>query len=396
MLKIGLTGGIGSGKSTVATFLEELGAFVIDADKLARDVVAPGTTGFAQIVQRFGKNVLRSDGTLDRQALASHVFSDEGARRELEGIIHPRVRARAKELATAQSDETIVVEDIPLLVETRSAPRFHLVIDVEAPDDVRLERLQGRGMSSEDARRRMDSQVSDVRRREACDVVIDNSGERDLVRAQVNRVWTERIIPTAKNLAQGKAAKRPEKLHLVEPDPEWAHQFERIAARLRFVLGPNALRIDHIGSTAVWGLKAKPVIDVQVTVLRLSLFDAFETQLNQAGFFGGKYFDEPKPEIPQTQSWEKRLYGSIDPGNLTHIHIREANSPGQKFALMFRDWLRADADSRQEYAQLKDRLATQPDSTTGYAALKEPWFSEVAWPRARAWAEKTGWRPPLC
>lgn len=396
MLKIGLTGGIGAGKSTVAAFLDELGAFIIDADQLAREVVAPGTTGFADIVRRFGNDVVQADGSLDRAALARHIFADDGARRDLEKIIHPRVRARAKELAAAQDEETIVVEDIPLLVETRAAPRFHLVIDVEAPDELRLERLQERGMAAEDARRRMASQASEVQRREACDVVIDNSGDLELVKAEVRRLWAERIVPAANNLAQERAAIRPEKLHFVEPDPEWAHQFERIAARLRFVLGPNALRIDHVGSTAIWGLKAKPIIDVQVTVLRLSVVDSYVKQLNRSGFFGGSYYDEPKPEYPDKGVWEKRLYLSIDPGNLTHIHIRQANSPGQEFALLFRDWLRSDTVARQEYAQLKDRLASHYGSTTEYAVEKEPWFTDIAWPRARAWAAESGWRPPLC
>lgn len=396
MLKIGLTGGIGAGKSTVAAILDELGAFIIDADQLAREVVAPGTSGFSDIVRRFGNDVVRSDGTLDRAALARHIFADDTARRDLEKIIHPRVRARAKELAAAQDPSTIVVEDIPLLVETRAAPRYHLTIDVEAPDELRLQRLESRGMAREDAQRRMDSQASEIQRREACDVVIDNSGDLDQVTAEVHRLWADRIVPAANNLVREGAAIGLEKLHLEQPNPEWAHQFERIAARLRFVLGPNALRIDHVGSTAIWGLKAKPIIDVQVTVLRLSVVDSYVKQLNKSGFFGGTYYDEPKPEYPDKGIWEKRLFLSIDPGNLTHIHIRQANTPGQEFALLFRDWLRSDTASREEYGRLKDRLASLYDSTTEYATEKEPWFNDVAWPRAWAWAAETGWRPPMC
>ncbi|QSB03940.1 dephospho-CoA kinase [Natronoglycomyces albus] len=396
MLKVGLTGGIGAGKSTVATILAEFGAFVVDADRLAHEVVAPGSDGLAKVIRHFGRGILTEEGSLDRKALAQRVFGDDVARAQLEAIIHPLVRERANELVQRQSEDTIVVEDIPLLVETRSAPHFHLVIDVEAPHVLRLQRLAERGMAAEDAQRRINAQASDRQRREACDVVIENSGDVDHLRAELRRLWTERIEPASENLRLRRAATRPEKLQLVEPDPEWAHRFERIAARLRYAMGPNALRIDHTGSTAIWGLKAKDVIDVQVTVLRLSVVDSLESQLNGAGFFGRTMFDEPKPEFPEQSQWEKRLYGSIDPGNITHIHMRQVGTPGQRYALMFRDWLRDDIESRNAYAEIKERAAANNESTTEYVGAKEPWFGQFGWPGAHEWAAKTGWRPPLC
>jgi dephospho-CoA kinase len=396
VLKVALTGGIGAGKSTVAAKLAQLSAHVIDADILAREVVGPDTDGFAAVVSRFGAEVIGPDGGLDRARLARIVFDDPAARAELEAIIHPRVRQRAREIMAAQPDDAIVVQDIPLLAETNQAPNFHLAIDVEAPRPVRLDRLVARGMDRADAERRIDAQATDAERREVCDVVLDNGGSPDELEKSVGRLWEERILPFADNLRFKRGQPRPEKLQFVESDRSWPRRFEHLAARLRRAMGPSAVRIDHIGSTAVAGLPAKEVIDIQVTVVMLRAVDMSADRLGEAGFFGGVGYDDPKPEHPDRADWEKRIYGYADPGNVAHIHFRRMDSPGQRIALLFRDWLRADAQARADYAQLKGEISAKVDSSSAYAKAKEPWFDQVAWPRATAWAEATGWQAPVC
>ena len=396
MLKVALTGGIGAGKSTVAAKLSQLGARVIDADALSREVVAPDTEGLAAVVSRFGPAVLTADGVLDRARLAAIVFDSPPARAELEAIVHPRVRARARELTDAQPDDAIVVQDIPLLAETGQAPGFHLNIDVEAPRELRLERLAERGLPRDDALRRIDAQASDAERREVCDLVLYNRDGVDDLERHVAMLWEDRIMPFAENLQLQRAEPRPEKLQFVESDPAWPRRFEHLAARLRRVMGPSAVRIDHVGSTAVSGLPAKDVVDIQVTVVSLHIVDAFADSLGDAGFFGRVLFDSPKPGHPNIADWEKRCYGYADPGNIAHVHFRTIDSPGQRFALLFRDWMRADPQARADYAQLKGVLATKVDATADYAEAKEPWFDREGWPRANRWAAETGWHAPVC
>ncbi|HEX2145992.1 MAG TPA: dephospho-CoA kinase [Glycomyces sp.] len=396
MLKVALTGGIGAGKSTVAAKLSELGARVIDADALSRDVVAPNSEGLAAVISRFGPDVLTAEGALDRAALATIVFQSPAARAELEAIVHPRVRARARELTASFPDDAIVVQDIPLLAETGQAPGFHLNIDVEAPRELRLERLAERGLPRDDALKRIDAQASDAERREACDVVLYNRDSVHDLERRVAMLWEERIVPYAENLLADRAEQRPEKIQYVEYDPAWPRRFEHLAARLRRVLGPSAVRIDHIGSTAVAGFPAKDVIDIQVTVVSLPIIDTFTEALGDAGFFGRVGFDSPKPEYSDVEDWEKRFYGYADPGNIAQIHFRAIDSPGQRFALLFRDWLRADPQARADYAQAKGVLAAKLDSTTDYVEAKEPWFDHEGWPRANRWAAETGWHAPVC
>jgi dephospho-CoA kinase len=191
MLTVGLTGGIGSGKSTVSRRLAELGAVVIDSDRLARDVVGPGTPGLAAIRAAFGPGVLAPDGTLDRPALAARVFADPELRAVLNGIVHPLVRQRAASLSRAAPSDAVVVQDVPLLVESGLAASFDLVVVVDAPDDTRVDRLQARGLSAEDARARMAAQATREERLDAADYVLDNSGSPDHLRVQVDRLWAE-------------------------------------------------------------------------------------------------------------------------------------------------------------------------------------------------------------
>jgi dephospho-CoA kinase len=198
VLRIGLTGGIGSGKSTVSALLAARGAVIIDADRIAREVVEPGTPGLARIVEAFGDGVLAADGSLDRAALAAVVFADPDARRRLDGIVHPLVRARATELAAAAPPDSVLVNDVPLLVETGQASSYDLVLVVEAAPATRVSRLVQRGLTAEDARARIAAQASDGQRRAVADVVLDNGGTPEQLAAQVDRFWAEHVAPTAR------------------------------------------------------------------------------------------------------------------------------------------------------------------------------------------------------
>lgn len=189
-LNVGLTGGIGAGKSSVARLLAERGAVVLDADLAARAVVEPGTEGLAEVVEAFGPGVLAADGTLDRARLASVVFADEARRAELNAIVHPRVRAWMAERVAAAPAGSVVVQDIPLLVESGLAARFHFIVVVDADDATRLDRLVAdRGMSLEDARARIAAQAPREQRNAAADLVIDNSGSRAELEAAVGGLW---------------------------------------------------------------------------------------------------------------------------------------------------------------------------------------------------------------
>jgi dephospho-CoA kinase len=192
VLRIGLTGGIGSGKSEVSRRLAAHGALVIDADVLAREVVEPGTPALAEVVEAFGAGVLADDGSLDRATLGAQVFGDDAGRRRLEAIIHPRVRARAAEIEAAAGPDAVVVHDIPLLVETGQSDAFDGVIVVDVPIEVQLERLVGgRSMSEAEARSRIAAQASREQRAGAADWIVDNTGSLADLDAAVARVWRE-------------------------------------------------------------------------------------------------------------------------------------------------------------------------------------------------------------
>ena len=195
VLRIGLTGGIGSGKSTVSRLLEQRGAVIVDADAIAREVVASGTPGLAAVVEAFGDGVVASDGSLNRPALAAVVFADPEARKRLDAIVHPLVRARATEVAAAAPADAVVVNDVPLLVETGQAGSYDLVLVVEADPATRVARLVQRGLTAEDARARMAAQATDEQRRAVADVVLDNSGTLEELEAQVDRFWADRVAP---------------------------------------------------------------------------------------------------------------------------------------------------------------------------------------------------------
>ena len=196
-MRVGLTGGVGSGKSTVAARFAEHGALVIDADAIAREVLEPGTDALADVVQRFGADVLTADGSLDRPALAAIVFGDDDARHALNGIVHPRVGQRVAELVEQAPADEIVVYDVPLLVENNpQADGFEIVVVVEAPLDTRLHRLEGRGMSADDARSRVAAQATDEQRRAVADEIVANGGSLEDLHRRVDAVWM-RIVAAA-------------------------------------------------------------------------------------------------------------------------------------------------------------------------------------------------------
>ena len=193
MLLVGLTGGIGTGKSTVARMLEKRGAVVFDADVLARQAVAPGTPGFGQVVERFGPNVLAPGGGLDREALASIVFSDPAARRDLEGIVHPEVRRMFAEGCEEYRDsDRVVVFSAPLLVETGMHTAFDLLIVVSAPVATQIERLmRDRGMAERDIQARIAAQLPLEAKAEVADILVDNEGSLEDLERRIERVWRD-------------------------------------------------------------------------------------------------------------------------------------------------------------------------------------------------------------
>ncbi|AXL88074.1 dephospho-CoA kinase [Streptomyces sp. CB09001] len=194
MLRVGLTGGIGAGKSEVSRLLVEHGAVLIDADRIAREVVAPGTPGLAAVVEAFGEDVLAEDGSLDRPKLGSIVFADPEKLTVLNGIVHPLVRERSSALEAAAAEDAVVVHDVPLLTENGLAPLYDLVVVVDAAPATQLDRLvRLRGMPEQDARARMAAQATREQRREIADVVVDNDVPLEELRRRVKEVWGELV-----------------------------------------------------------------------------------------------------------------------------------------------------------------------------------------------------------
>ena len=190
MTRIGLTGGVASGKSTVSALLAELGAVVIDADVLAREVVAPGTDGLDAVVAEFGPDVLTPDGSLDRPRLGALVFADPERRQALEAIIHPRVRARAAEIEASAPAGSVVVHDIPLLAETGQAASFDAIIVVDVPTEVQVDRMvRIRAMTEDEARARIAAQAGREERLAVATYVVDNTGSVDDLRARIEEIY---------------------------------------------------------------------------------------------------------------------------------------------------------------------------------------------------------------
>ncbi|MET7773366.1 dephospho-CoA kinase [Nocardia sp. NPDC005366] len=387
MLRIGLTGGMGAGKSTVARILAERGAVIIDADAIAREVVAPGTEGLTALTEAFGPEILAEDGSLDRPALAARAFANDESRAKLNSITHPLVGKRTAELIDAAESDAILVQDIPLLVESGMAPYLHLVLVVDVEEETRIRRLvEFRGVSEADARARISAQATDEQRHAVADVLLDNSGGPGEIEPVVHRLWEQRLVPFERNLRAGTVA--PRELRLVPADPEWAAQARRLIARLGAACGGAASRIDHIGSTAVADLPAEDVIDIQITVPDIATADSLREALGAAGFpakpHGAHEYPEPTEGDPTgAELSATRAHGSADPGRPADVYIRVDGSPGAVFALAVRDWLRADPAARAEYLAVHREAQAAAAGSSGEAAAKayhsakEPWFAAV-------------------
>lgn len=255
MLRVGLTGGIGAGKSSVADRLTVLGAAVVDADRIAREVVAPGTEGLAAIREAFGDSVIGADGALDRPTLAAIVFAGIQARQRLEAITHPRIAALTEELIRQAERDLgpagIAVHDVPLLVEKRMGAAYHLVVVVDAPAEIRVQRLITRGLSETDARSRMSAQADHDERHRAADAWLDNDGSLDALNDQVDRLWTERLVPFARNLIE---ARPPDPAPQALPaGPRRREAAARVVARLQRHLADRAAHIRTVRSQGTDG-----------------------------------------------------------------------------------------------------------------------------------------------
>ncbi|MGH3636170.1 dephospho-CoA kinase [Mycobacterium sp.] len=377
MLRIGLTGGIGAGKSAVSATFEQCGGIIIDADVIAREVVEPGTAGLAALVLAFGDDILSRHGVLDRPTLAAKAFRDDEARKTLNGIVHPLVGKRREEIIAAVSADAVIVEDIPLLVESSMAPFFPLVVVVYADAEMRVARLvEQRGMTEADARARIAAQADDEQRRAVADVWLDNSGTPEALAEHAREVWKDRIAPFAHNLNARQVVAPP---RAVTPaDPAWAAQAGRIVARVKAACGAKALRVDHVGPTAVPGLAATDVIDIQITVESLAAADEVAEMLLAAGYprvddiTGDATMPDARSTVERFDQasdpglWHKRVHGSADPGQPTNVALRVDGWPNQQFGLLFVDWLAANPGMR-------------PD--------------DDSYRRAWEWADRVGWRP---
>jgi dephospho-CoA kinase len=278
------------------------------------------------------------------------------------------------------------VEDIPLLVETGLAPLFPLVVVVSADIETRVTRLINRGMDEADARARIKAQAPEEQRRAIADVLLDNSGSAGELVEKARDLWYNRVLPLAHNIRTRQCA--PRVYQLVPYRPSWPEDAHRIIKRLEMACGAKALRMDHIGSTAVPGMDAKDVIDIQVSIASLDIADEINGPLANVGFPRIEHITADTAHTGDVAMWRKRIHCAADPGRPANIHIRVDGWPSQQFALLFRDWLAANPGAQQEYLATKRRALAAPD----YSQAKEPWFAD-AYGRAWEWADATGWRP---
>jgi len=289
--------------------------------------------------------------------------------------------------------DAVVVQDIPLLVEAGLAAGFPLVVVVHADAEVRVARLiEQRGMAESDVVARISAQATDEQRYAAADVWLDNNGSRDRTFAEVDRLWEQRLVPFEDNLRHHRRAPRAATPVLVASDDRWPLQAQRVIARIAAVAGWRAHRIDHIGSTAVPGLDAKDVLDVQVVVADLGAAKRLADDLSAVGLvrLAGRWWDNSGDGTAR----DKAMATNADPARAVNCHIRPVDSPIWRETLLLRDWLRAHPAGVREYVELKHRLAAQQwDCIDSYATAKTPFVSS-ALDRARHWAARTGWSVP--
>ncbi len=312
MLRVGLTGGIAAGKSTVASRLAQLGAVVVDADALSHDVLAPGTSGARLVRSTFGESFVDAEGVVDRAALGTLVFSDYEARRRLESITHPQIQElTAARFADAPAD-SILVHEIPLLVELDLADRYHLVLIVHAPEAERVARLvTGRGMTEVDAWARVHAQADDTARRAAADVWLDNTAAPDALIGQVDTLWHGRLVPFEAGI-RGREPAVPTHDSVTANEPTTA-TVRRLTARVRRALGDLAAGVTSTSRGP--SSASSPVATLSITPIELAVVVATTTHegqvddaLGDAGF--------PRATGPE---WVHR---SADPGCAVDIAVR--------------------------------------------------------------------------
>jgi dephospho-CoA kinase len=295
-------------------------------------------------------------------------------------------------MARSAPPDALVVNDVPLLVETGQAPSYHLVVVVRADRDTRIKRLaETRGMPAEQAAARIAKQATDDQRWAAADVLLDNEADLAALNDRVGRLWRDRLRPFERNLRARRSAPHDTVLRIADDDPSWPAQAQRLIARIRYAVGAT-VDVSHIGSTAVPGLPAKDLIDLMLAVPTLADADALAGDLAGAGFPArpGEWRDNARG-IPG-ETWPKRLHGSADPGRPVNLHVRVTGSPGWRFALLMRDHLRAVPEARDGYAAAKLAWSAEHPDVGSYAEAKEPWFDTEA-DAAEEWAERTGWQP---
>lgn len=326
MLRVGLSGGIGSGKSTVSRRLVEHGAILIDSDVLAREVVAPGSDGLDLIRGRFGDHVIGADGALDRPALGQVVFGDEDARTDLNAIIHPRVLEETQQRMAGAPADAVVVHDIPLLVELDRAGDYHLTVIVGAAQEVRLRRLiADRGMTEADAQARIAAQASDEQRHAAADVWLSNEADLPTLLGRVDALWSDRLLPFEENVRAGTPARWDRAARVVDPSPVWAPTAQRLLGRVRrqvvqVGLAEQVTEYAHVGGTALPDRPAQDVIDLQITVDSFSVVGRpqFETAMLAAGFAR----EVPEASAPSAGEGTA-TYGACDPGRAARLVCQE-------------------------------------------------------------------------
>lgn len=330
VLRVGLTGGIGAGKSTVARVLTESGAHLVDADRIAREVVEPGSAGLARLVETFGDGIVGSDGALDRPALAALAFADDESRAALNAIMHPLIGARTQQRIDQAPDGAIVVQDIPLLIEGGMAPLFDLVLVVDLDAEIRLQRLvEFRGMAEDDARARMAAQASDAQRRAVADVLIDNRGTPEELETAVRALWRDRLVPFAKARAAGRPARLDPQIRPAAPDAQ--ARIDRQQARVAAACTQVPARVVPLGPGAVPGRKGPRIIELAAAVSDSADLTAAAAQLSAAGY----PVDESAAEVlaglpdaalrPDPAAWTVCV--GTDPGAATAVYVLADGDP---------------------------------------------------------------------
>ena len=310
----------------MAGALADLGAVIVDADRIAREVVEPGSAGLAELEAAFGPEVIAADGSLDRPALAAKAFADDESRLRLNSILHPLIGARTQEHVQAAPSDAILVQDIPLIVEGGLGAAFDLVVVVHVDEAERLRRLtEYRGMDEADVRARMAAQATVEERRAAADVWLDNGGAPGAIVEDVRKLWIERLIPFERNISEQTGVVAAS--DIVEPNPEWASQARRVIARLGLATGGRALAIEHVGPTATPGLPARDCLDILVTVPDAATAQELSSILGGAGFPLDPSVTVPDLADLQARAVDAdyRLHRGCDPARPVAVHLLAAS-----------------------------------------------------------------------